>query len=382
MKPQEKVVQLSSLREALGESGRETDELTRLSHLREKRILLAEDDSVVRRVLHEYLQMSGYNIVSAADGAEANDLFSREEFDLLITDLTMPIMDGFALMRAAMRLQPLTPIIILSGDGTFENAQKAIQMGAYDFVPKPVHDFASLKLCINRALERKDLLVSQKDYQQNLEKTVAEQTKELAEKNVMLEEYTVRLEDVSVSVIVSLQTALEEKDRYTAGHSMRVTRYAEGIGRELSLAENDLWLLTTAGKLHDIGKLMIELSFINKPGPLSPDEWETMKKHPIIADRILAPLPFLEETRPIIRHHHERMDGSGYPDGLSGDEVDELTQILAVADSYDAMTSNRSYRRSLTMDEALAELVDCAERFWRFEIVDAFISYLNRVYKL
>ena len=122
---------------------------------------------------------------------------------------------------------------------------------------------------------------------------------------------------------------------------------------------------------------MIDLSFMNKPGPLTPEEWEIMKKHPVTADRFLAPLPFLEKVRPIIRHHHERLDGSGYPDALAGDEIDQLTQIIAVADSYDAMTSQRSYRKSLTRKEALDDLHQSVGRFYRIEIVKGLCDYFE-----
>jgi HD-GYP domain-containing protein (c-di-GMP phosphodiesterase class II) len=171
-------------------------------------------------------------------------------------------------------------------------------------------------------------------------------------------------------------TALEEKDRYTAGHSRRVTHYAVGIARLLGVNDHDQWVLQTASQLHDMGKLMIDLSYVNKPGPLSPEEWEIMKEHPAMADRFLSPLPFLEEVRPIIRSHHERMDGSGYPDALEGDEVTLLTQILAVADSYDAMTSRRSYRDPMPIADAIMELRRFTGVQFRPEPVDALVEFL------
>lgn len=341
-----------------------------------RRVLIVEDENAIRETIGDFLAESGYDVDTAANGAEARSKILAREFDLIITDLSMPIMGGFSLMKESIQIQPLTPVIILSGQGTFENAKRAIQMGAYDFVPKPVIDFAAFKISIDRALERKALMVARKHYQRELENTVAEQTKELNEKNKMLQGYTQQLEEVSVIVISSLQTALEEKDQYTAGHSIRVTRYAEGIGRQMGLDEHRLWVLSTAAKLHDLGKLMVDLGFMNKPGPLNDEEWAMMKKHPEVADRILAPFPFLEEVRPIIRHHHERFNGSGYPDGLYGEELDLLTQILAVADSFDAMTSHRSYRKTLPFEEAQEELRRCVDVLFSPRVVRALDEYL------
>jgi response regulator RpfG family c-di-GMP phosphodiesterase len=281
-------------------------------------------------------------------------------------------------MKQALKIQPLTSIIVLSGQGTFENAIEAVHRGAYDFVAKPVRDFKTFKLTINRGLEHKSLLINKQNYQSNLETMVEAQTRELARTNRLLKQYADQLESVSLSVISTLLTALEEKDRYTAGHSRRVTHYAVGAARVLALGSHDLWVIQTAGQLHDMGKLMIDLSYVNKPGPLTKEEWEIMKEHPAMADRFLAPLPFLEDVRPIIRHHHERMDGSGYPDGLSGEAVDMKTQVLAVADSYDAMTSRRSYRNPMPHADAMTELRKWIGVYWLDEPVQALDEFLIR----
>jgi putative two-component system response regulator len=340
------------------------------------RILVVDDEPAIREVIQEYLSMEGYHVTTASDGVQAVEKIRQQEFDVVVTDLSMPNMDGFGLMRHAQQIQPLTSIIVLSGQGTFENAIEAVHRGAYDFVAKPVRDFKSFKITIDRGLEHKSLLVNKANYQRDLEVQVEEQTRELARTNRLLKQYADELESVSLSFITTLLTALEEKDRYTAGHSRRVTWYAVGAARNMGISGHDLWLLQTAGQLHDMGKLMIDLSYVNKPGPLNDDEWEIMKEHPAMADRFLAPLPFLEDVRPIIRHHHERMDGSGYPDGLSGDDVDLLTQILAVADSYDAMTSRRSYRDPWPREEAMTELKRWIGTYWYEDPVSALEKYL------
>lgn len=342
------------------------------------RILVVDDEPAIREVISEYLRMEGYQVGTAADGLEALAILRNQEFDVIVTDLSMPNLDGFGLMHRALELQPLVSVIVLSGQGTFENAVQAVHRGAYDFVAKPVRDFKSFKITIDRGLEHKSLVLAKENYQNNLEAMVEEQTKELARTNRLLKKYADELEAVSLSFITTLLTALEEKDRYTAGHSRRVTYYAVGAGRILGLPLDKLWILQTAAQLHDMGKLMIDLSYVNKPGPLTDEEWKIMAQHPAMADRFLTPLPFLAEVRPIILHHHERMDGSGYPDGLSGDQIDILTQILAVADSYDAMTSQRSYRLPMPKAQALAELWRWVDIYWKREPVQTLADYLSR----
>ena len=319
-------------------------------------ILVVDDEPDIREVISEFLSLKGYKVKTAADGVEALDIMNIHEFDVVVTDLSMPNLDGFGLIEGALRMQPHVSVIVLSGQGTFENAIEAVHRGAYDFVAKPIRDFEAFKLTIDRGLEHKSLLVNKHNYQLNLEAEVEEKTRELARTNRLLKQYADELESVSLSFITTLLTALEEKDLYTAGHSRRVTHYAVGAARGLGVSSHDLWILQTAGQLHDMGKLMIDLSYVNKPGPLTPEEWEIMKEHPAMADRFLAHLPFLDEVRPIIRHHHERIDGTGYPDGLTGKEIDLLTQILTVADAYDAMTSQRSYRVPMSQEEAVNEL--------------------------
>ena len=172
----------------------------------------------------------------------------------------------------------------------------------------------------------------------------------------------------------SLQNAMEEKDYYTAGHTMRVTEYAVMLGSAMGLEGQDLVVLRRAAQFHDIGKLVIDLSCIQKPGKLSDEEWALIKKHPAVGANIIKPLGFMEREQFIIRHHHERMDGNGYPDGLVGDQLDDLTKILIVVDSYDAMTSRRNYRRNLSMDEAIDELHNCSGSQFDPDIVKIFSS--------
>ncbi|MBF0474677.1 MAG: response regulator [Deltaproteobacteria bacterium] len=337
-------------------------------------ILVVDDEEGIRETIGYYLEEEGYLPTLACDGLEAIEYIKKTEFDLVITDVSMPRMDGFGLMKYSIELCPETPIIILTGLGTMDNAIQAMQLGAYDFLTKPVENFSLFKITVKRALEKREFLAGKRDYRENLERTVAEQTKELIKKNQMLEAYTENLEEVSVSVISSLQAALEEKDSYTAGHSHRVTRYALELGRQMDLGDTELAILERSAKLHDIGKLIVDCSFINKPGPLNDQEWTIMRRHPEVADRFLSPLAFLQNVRPIIRSHHERQDGLGYPDGLSKDELELKTELLTVADSYDAMTSIRTYRSPWSDYKACEELVRCSGTQFSPRVVRAFLK--------
>lgn len=348
------------------------------------KILVVDDEASIIEILEEYLLKQGFEVQTAENGFKAVEAIKDRVFDVIITDLAMPGMNGFELIKIAGPIQPLTPFIVLTGRGTAENAINALKVGAYDFLTKPIRDLEKLKFCVERGMERKRLLSFQITYQRNLEEMVASQTnelirknRELLEKNVMLENYAQDLESVSLSVISSLQAVLEEKDAYTAGHSRRVTQYALMTADYLNLDQESKDILKTAAELHDIGKLIVDVHFINKPGPLTAEEWDVMRRHPDVADRFLRPLPFLEKVRPLIRHHHERLDGSGYPDGLVGVEVTELTMILSVADCYDAITTDRSYRPKLGHREAISELRRSTGGLLDAGIVEALVTAIG-----
>ncbi len=215
-------------------------------------------------------------------------------------------------------------------------------------------------------------VLKEREYTSSLEDDVQKKAEQLEEKNILLQTYSDSLEKATVQLMSSLQNAMEEKDDYTAGHTMRVTEYALMLGRAMDLGSEDIVTLRRAAQFHDIGKLVIDLSCIQKPGKLNEEEWLLIKKHPSVGANIIKPLGFMEREGFIIRHHHERVDGKGYPDGLTGDKLDDLTKILTVVDSYDAMTSRRNYRRNMSMEEAITELYKCSGTQFDEEIVDYF----------
>ena len=340
------------------------------------KILIADDDELVRDAISKILELFGHQVITADSGNKALELL-KDDIDLIILDINMPEMDGFETMKAINAENMEIPVLFFTGVGTMEYAVKAINLGAYDFIPKPIEDLDIFNVKIRRALEKRMYVLKERSYKINLEQEIRDKTRELAEKNKLLEQYSHHLEISAVNTITTLQTALEEKDKYTAGHTKRVTEYSQLIGRALNLSKDDMLVLTRACQLHDIGKLVIDVSCIQKPGPLSKEEWQRVKRHPEIGENIIKPLTFLAPEGRIIRHHHERVDGKGYPDGLTGDKLDILTKIVTLADSYDAMTSTRSYKKNSTMEEAFAELRKHAGSQFDSEVVEIFIKALK-----
>ncbi len=340
------------------------------------KILIADDDGLVREAVVKILEMFGHKVVAVEDGRSALEQVDAT-FDVVILDINMPEMDGFEVMAALNERKLGLPVLFLTGAGSMEYAVKAINLGAYDFISKPIEDLDIFNVKVRRALEKRMYVIQEKVYKDNLEHEVRAKTRELEEKNQLLKEYSENLENTSFSTIVTLQVALEEKDQYTAGHTTRVTEYSRMIGDRIGIDLEDLGVLDRACRLHDIGKLVIDLSCIQKAGPLNDAEWELIKKHPEIGQNIMKPLGFLDREGVIVRHHHERLDGKGYPDGIGGDEIDILTRIITVADSYDAMTSKRSYKVNMSMEDGLAELEKCAGTQFDPEVVKAFVSVLH-----
>jgi len=335
------------------------------------KILVADDDMMVRTTVSKILEMFGHDVVTAADGrgviAEVDN-----SFDVIILDINMPEMDGFETINALNDLQYEIPVLFLTGAGSMDYAVKAINLGAYDFLTKPIEDLDIFNVKIRRAIEKRMYVLQEKRYKESLEDDIRVKADLLEEQNKLLLSYSNSLENATVQLMSSLQNAMEEKDGYTAGHTMRVTDYAIMLGMSMSLPEKDILVLRRAAQFHDIGKLVIDLSCIQKPGKLTEEEWLLIKKHPSVGANIIQPLGFMEREQFIIRHHHERMDGTGYPDGLKGEELDELTKILIVVDSYDAMTSRRNYRHNMGMEEALEELVKCSGTQFDKTTVDFF----------
>ncbi|MBU1568641.1 MAG: response regulator [Proteobacteria bacterium] len=314
---------------------------------------------MVRRTVSKILEMFGHQVDTASDGVGVLAKMD-DSYDVIILDINMPDMDGFETMNRLNDLNYNVPVLFLTGAGSMDYAVKAINLGAYDFLTKPIEDLDIFNVKIRRAIEKRNYVLNERKYKAALEDDIQVKAKQLEEQNKLLLSYSNSLENATVQLMSSLQNAMEEKDYYTAGHTMRVTDYALMLGMAMKITENELLILRRAAQFHDIGKLVIDLSCIQKPGKLTDDEWILIRKHPSVGANIIQPLGFMKREQFIIRHHHERMDGKGYPDGLTGDKLDNLTKIIIVVDSYDAMTSRRNYRMNMTMEQAVEELFRCS----------------------
>lgn len=335
------------------------------------KILVADDDAMVRTTVSKILEMFGHHVETAVNGQGVMDIVNNT-YDVIILDINMPDMDGFETMENLNGLELDIPVLFLTGAGSMDYAVKAINLGAYDFLTKPIEDIDIFNVKIRRAIEKRMYVLQEKQYKLALEDDILEKAKQLEEQNKLLLTYSNSLENATVQLMTSLQNAMEEKDYYTAGHTIRVTEYALMLGMAMNLGESEIVVLRRAAQFHDIGKLVIDLSCIQKPGKLTEEEWVLIKKHPTIGANILKPLGFMHREQIIIRHHHERVDGKGYPAGLTGDELDDLTKIITIVDSYDAMTSRRNYRENMTMEQAVTELLRCRTTQFDAKIVDVF----------
>jgi putative nucleotidyltransferase with HDIG domain len=255
-------------------------------------------------------------------------------------------------------------VIMLTSISDVKVAVSALRIGACDYVQKPFKG-EELLITISRALERRRLSIENRNYRKSLEHKVRERTRHLDQANR-------RLKDFSIEIINTLVSTIEAKDKYTEGHSKRVAEWAKKLAQTVGLPAEVFEDIYLAGLLHDIGKVGIPNHVLNKPGPLTREEVTLFHEHPLIAQKILSNSTFISRIIPYIRSHHEAMDGSGYPDGLRGWEIKLAARILAIADSFDAMTSVRAYRPAKSFEEALAEMRRCARTQFDEQLVECF----------
>ena len=315
------------------------------------RILVVDDEVIVREILVRKLRQLGYSCSAAPNGESCLTLLASAYFDLLVMDLSITGRDGVALMRDAQRQCPDLAVILVTSVTDIETAVGALKDGAYDYVTKPF-SLEEVSISVARALEKRRLLVENRRYQERLEDQIASRTRQLKE---ALEE----LQQTYHSTLLALGAALDSRDADSDRHSLRVTMYAVRLARQMGLDSARLRVIQQASLLHDIGKIGVPDTLLRKGGDLDASEWTVMRKHPEIGYRILSGIRFLQEAARIVLQHHERFDGSGYPAGLKGDEIEAGARIFAVADTMDCITSIRPYRAAETYESARRE-IECA----------------------
>lgn len=296
------------------------------------KILIADDECAARSGLELLLQRQGYDVIGAADGCSALELCASFRPDLVLLDVVMPGLDGFSVCRQ-LKADPetrLTPVVLITGLSAAEDRVRGIDAGADDFLSKP--------------LDRSELLARVGSL-------------------LKLKAYTDELEHAE-SILYTLALSLEGRDPYTHGHCERLSDYSGRLGEQLGLELEQITALRRAGIVHDIGKVVVPDAILLKPGPLTPDEERIMRQHPIEGERICAPLKSFHLVLPIIRHHHEKLDGSGYPDGLNSQQIPLTARILQIVDVYDGLVTERCYRGALSSGEALGIMEDEINKGW------------------
>ncbi len=306
-----------------------------MTDLREEgqpRILVVDDQEENLELLEALLSVHDYQIIRARNGQEALTQVAEEPPDLILLDTHMPPPDGYQVCKEIKQNEDtrLIPIIIVTTSGELESRVRGIEAGADDFLTKPVHR-VELDARVGSLLR--------------------------------LKQFTNELENVE-GVLVSLGLAVEAKDPSTQGHCERLADYGVQLGRRFGLPADHLMALRRAGYLHDLGKIAVPEAILLKPGRLTPEEWEVMRKHPEVGERICAPLRSMRLVLPIIRHHHERWDGSGYPDRLKGEMIPLTARILQIVDVFDALRTERPYKAGLSSAEALKILEEENNRGW------------------
>ncbi|HSM92015.1 MAG TPA: HD domain-containing phosphohydrolase [Anaeromyxobacteraceae bacterium] len=330
-------------------------------------VVVVDDDDAVRGAIVLLLQEEGYACSSAAGAEAALQLLKTEEPPLVISDMRMPGHDGMWLLERIREEHPDTSVIMLTAFGDTEAAVDCLRRGAVDYLLKPPR-VTNLVRAVERALSRRRLELARQRYQRSLEQRVREKTAELS---AALRE----IETAYANTLNALVAALDAREHETSDHSQRVVRYTLAVARRMGFTDGDLPDLSRGALLHDIGKIGVPDAILLKPGGLTQEEWVEMRKHPQTGFTILQPIPFLSIPAEIVLAHQERIDGGGYPRGLMGDSIPIGARIFSIADTFDAITSNRPYRKGATVEAAREEIRRCRGSQFDRECSEAFLSF-------
>jgi len=323
--------------------------------------LIVDDEPRLRQVMAHLMRAEGFQCIEAGNGLEALEQLAKYSVTLVLSDLRMPKMDGLQLLRELRSRYPDVAVVMITAVADVEIAVNCLAIGAADYVVKP-YQLEDVRARVAQALEKRRLILENRTYREGLEQRVTVQAR--------------RLEELFLASVQSLAEAIELKDPYTRGHSIRVSHYSTVIARAMGLNGEMLRQIELGGHVHDIGKIGVRESVLNKVGRLTPEEYEHIMTHPVLGWRILAPL--LGETPHalnIVRSHHERYDGRGVPDGLKGDEIPVEARIAAAADALDAMTSDRPYRPAeMSFDAVIEEIIRNSGTQFDPEVVRAVVA--------
>ena len=333
-------------------------------------ILVVDDEEPIRNALKKFLTQQQYDVYAASTGDEALQQLRRHRIALMLCDIRMPGTSGVDLVPQAIEVEPELAILMLTAVNDATSAALCMQRGAMDYLTKPI-ELADLGRAVQRALKRREMLLENRQLNQWLKEEVSTRTAELQRERM-------KLERLSIATLEALVNALEAKDPYMRGHSARVADLSATIAHELGIPEEDVEHVRVAGRLHDIGKIGTRESVLNEQGALTPEEFEHVKQHVIIGSQILAPLSHLGDIIPAVRHHHERWDGTGYPDGLRGEEIPMGGRIIGAAEVFDALSTSRAYQEKMSPEKAVERAADLAGTVLDPQVYEALASVVAR----
>lgn len=341
-------------------------------------ILVVDDNLFGQNMMCQVLNRKGYDTMSASDGQTALEIMSSVTPDLVLMDINMPGIDGFE-VAGRIKDNPDTssiPVILFTGLNTVENHVKALDIGVDDYISKTAAN-SEIVARVRAHLKIKQLNDQMKAYQHNLEEKVAQRTSQL---NQALE----RLQEASLDTIFKLTAASEYRDNETGMHIKRMSHYSAVIARKMGLKEKTVEAILYAAPMHDVGKIGIPDKILLKPGKLTPVEWDIMKKHTIIGADILqgSKIGFVRMGAMIALSHHEKWDGSGYPYGLKGRRIPLIARIVALADVFDALTSDRPYKKAFSVEKSNRIILEDRGRHFDPDVVDAFFAVQEDILKI
>lgn len=344
------------------------------------RLLIVDDDPNVREVLTTKLTHLGYQCRIAESADRAMAVLNREPIHLVLSDIMMPGQSGIDLLTYLVQKHPETAVVMLTAAADTRMAVQAMKSGAYDYITKPFN-LEELAVHVEKALERRQLFVENREYHRSLEQKVAEQTQEIREhlglerrRREELDHTLTLLERSYHDTIDALIMALDYRDNETQGHTQRVSVYTVELARRLNVGGPELETIKRGAILHDIGKIGVPDTILRKPSKLTEAEWSEMRRHVQYGYEMLKDIAFLQDAAKIVLHHHERYDGEGYPNKASRDDILFGARIFVVADTFDAMTSERPYRKALSYDYAKAEIQRCSGTQFDPKVVDMFMN--------
>ncbi len=333
-------------------------------------VLVVDDEEPIRNALRKYLKQQQFEVYAAGSADEALQQLRMHKIALMLSDIRMPGTSGVDLVPQALEIEPDLAILMLTAVNDATSAALCMQRGAMDYLTKPI-ELADLGRAVQRALKRREMQLESRHLNQWLKEEVTTRTAEVARQQH-------RMERISTATLEALVNALEAKDPYLRGHSARVADLSANVAMELALPEEEVERVRMAGRLHDLGKIGTRDAVVNKEGPLTAEEFEHVKQHVIIGAQILAPLVHLGDIVQMVKSHHERFDGTGYPDGLRGQEIPEGGRVIAAAEVYDALTTSRPYQEKMTPEQAVERMADLSGTVLDPKVYEALVRIVAR----